>query len=214
MGSSNAIEVLSDPGIIFWNKAQRASSLYKKGEHAVAFAEYEQVLQLAPKLNPPSSKNNLATLYFNCSRCAFKLGKHLKALEHCTHALELRPSYFKVLHQRAECHLALFNFGNALKDFETLVASADSCHEYAHGAARSMPTAEEQLEWLQQCRRARQLVQASHYYWLGVKPGANASEIKKAYRKMCLKWHPDKHIGTDEDKHRAHILGWCQHARG
>ena len=107
MGSSNAIEVLSDPGIIFWNKAQRASSLYKKGEHAVAFAEYEQVLQLAPKLNPPSSKNNLATLYFNCSRCAFKLGKHLKALEHCTHALELRPSYFKVLHQRAECHLPL-----------------------------------------------------------------------------------------------------------
>ena len=28
----------------------------------------------------------------------------------------------------------------------------------------------------------------------------------KAYRKECLKWHPDKHVATEEAKHRAHIM--------
>jgi len=33
---------------------------------------------------------------------------------------------------------------------------------------------------------------ASHYKLLGLKPGASMSDIKKAYRKMALKYHPDR----------------------
>ena len=36
------------------------------------------------------------------------------------------------------------------------------------------------------------------YEILGVKKGSNETEIKSAYRKLALKWHPDKHKG-DKD---------------
>ena len=36
------------------------------------------------------------------------------------------------------------------------------------------------------------------YKTLGVEKGASDSEIKSAYRKMALKWHPDKHKGDKE----------------
>lgn len=38
---------------------------------------------------------------------------------------------------------------------------------------------------------------------LEVAKGATEDEIKKAYRKAALKWHPDKHSNSDEAA-RAH----------
>ena len=33
----------------------------------------------------------------------------------------------------------------------------------------------------------------SHYDTLGVSPDASLQEIRRAYRTLALKWHPDKH---------------------
>ena len=38
----------------------------------------------------------------------------------------------------------------------------------------------------------------SHYQILGVKKTADDKTLKKAYRKLALKWHPDKHTGEEE----------------
>jgi len=38
-----------------------------------------------------------------------------------------------------------------------------------------------------------------HYEVLGIERSATQDEIKKAYRRLALKWHPDKNVGNEDE---------------
>ena len=38
-----------------------------------------------------------------------------------------------------------------------------------------------------------------HYEVLEIERDASSDDIKKAYRKLALRWHPDKNVGREEE---------------
>lgn len=51
--------------------------------------------------------------------------------------------------------------------------------------------------------KAKQAAKKDYYKILGVEKNASDDEIKKAYRKLALKWHPDRNQGSEEEKTKA-----------
>ena len=43
-----------------------------------------------------------------------------------------------------------------------------------------------------------------YYEVLGVERTATPDEIKKAHRKLALKWHPDKNMDNQEEAHKVY----------
>lgn len=59
---------------------------------------------------------------------------------------------------------------------------------------------EEQVEVVRTVLRAKEGGRGAHYRVLGIEPSANEAQIKKAYRRLSLKVHPDKNAAPHADE--------------
>lgn len=105
----------------------------------------------------------------------------------CTEVLETyQVSDADILVSRAEAYLLNDDYEAALADYKRAHESEDSnrIHEGIERVQKLM----------------KQAKKRDYYKILGVRRTASKAEILKAYRKLAIKWHPDKYEGDDKKK--------------
>ncbi|MCD7471585.1 hypothetical protein HAX54_012084 [Datura stramonium] len=138
-------EQLNEKALAQANDAKvEGNTLFKDGLYEEALSKYEFALQVAADI--PSSTEIRSICYANRAACFSKLGKHEETIKECTKALELNPTYIKVLVRRAEAHEKLEHYDEAITDMSKILELEPSHYEARRSVMRLKPLAEEKRE--------------------------------------------------------------------
>ena len=105
-------------------------------------------------------------------------------------AIKYNPKYAKALVKRGEVHIALEEYTEAIRDF----SEASEHDSTGFGVQAKLEDAKD---------KAKKAKRKDYYKILGVEKNASDAEIRKAYKKLALKWHPDKNSGSEDAKAKA-----------
>nr|GMC56431.1 inactive TPR repeat-containing thioredoxin TTL3-like [Ipomoea batatas] len=125
----DAVSGAKQAAVLDRSSEQNAALLVKKMAAAAAARSSANDLFKASKFAEAAAMNTQglghdpcnAVLLYNRAACRFKLGLFEKALEDCTAALNLRPSYRKARTRRADCNIKLERWEAAIQDCEVLI---------------------------------------------------------------------------------------------
>ncbi|CAI9768623.1 unnamed protein product [Fraxinus pennsylvanica] len=167
---------------------------YQSGKNAEAVEHYTAAITCTVESRP------FAAICF-CNRAAAyqAMGQIIDALADCSLAIALDGNYLKAISRRAMLFEMIRDYGQAAADLQKLVSLLlNQVESKAEQSAQS-----DKMSCMTELRQARLKLSAMEdasrnefplnmYLILGIDLSATASEIKKAYRKAALKYHPDK----------------------
>jgi DnaJ homolog subfamily C member 7 len=117
----------------------------------------------------------------------FQLNRHAEALVDTDASLALFPTSFKALWTRARIYSHFNNYDAAIADFQSAIQQAktegNSTEKHVRALQGELKKAEAAL------KRSKT---KDYYKILGVARDCGEADIKKAYRRECLKHHPEK----------------------
>lgn len=162
-------------------KTKSAEDNASKGKLRLAVEEYGAALAL----DPNHSVHNV-NLHLGLCKVLVKLGRGKDAVSSCSEALEIDGELVEALVQRGEAKLLTEEWEGAVADLKL--------------AAEKAPQDMSIREVLMKAERSLKLSQRKDWYKiLGISKTASVSEIKKAYKKLALQWHPDKNVDNREE---------------
>mmetsp|Transcript_2856 Transcript_2856/g.5495 ORF Transcript_2856/g.5495 Transcript_2856/m.5495 type:complete len:568 (-) Transcript_2856:221-1924(-) len=160
---------------------------FKARKFEDAFNDYSECLKV-------DEENSLycAKLYCNRAASLQKMDRMEEALKDCDAAIKLNPDYGKAYMRRA----AVLRSIGGLENIERAI------HNYSEAErinGRSNELAKEVRDTKIELKKAKR----KDYYAileLPLKERSTEHEIKKAYKKSALKWHPDRHASNGEEQ--------------
>jgi len=166
----------------------------KEGNEAFASGNYLNAIEcytaaLSADVNEESPPIR-SQLYCNRAAAFERLGKLEESVQDCNRALGLDSNYVKAYSRRARAYMCMERFEEAVRDYEQ-AKIIDPENPDIRSNLR-----EAQLELKKSKRK-------DYYKILGIPKNADDNHIKKAYRKLALKWHPDKHGHSPEAAQKA-----------
>merc|ERR1712129_568696 len=206
----------------------RGEAYYKLGEHEMAVKHYREALKLDPEHKGCKARHKLVkNITKKCKKAevAFNEGNHDEAIKFWTQAMELDQTHHQFLrsttikiakslsklgkHAEAEAKIRSYlDDSESMEGFQALgdILLASENYDQAIHAYQKVfdmaETNEEKNEAKQKLNEAqvalKQSKEKNYYKILNVPRNAALKEIKKAYRDLARKWHPDKNSDNVE----------------
>lgn len=162
-------------------KTKSAEDNVNKGKLRVAVEEFKAALAL----DPNHTAHNVH-LHLGLCKVLTKLGRGKDALSSCSEALNIDEELIEALVLRGEAKLLTEDWEGAVEDLKS--------------AAQQSPQDINIREALMRAEKALKMSKRKDWYKiLGVSKTASISEIKRAYKKLALQWHPDKNVDNREE---------------
>jgi tetratricopeptide (TPR) repeat protein len=161
---------------------EKANKFYKDNNFNDAINVYNELLSL-----DNNNKFFNALILSNRSLCYYKIKDMFNALHDINASIKLNNKYWKSYQRRANINIRL-KYSEQAKDDLRKVLELDPNNREARTLLEDI------------LKEERKKGTKDLYMILGVSRNSTIDEIRKEFKKLVIKWHPDKHNETEEKK--------------
>ncbi|CAB9508580.1 protein DnaJ [Seminavis robusta] len=209
----------------------RGKAYFRLGEHEQAILHFREALKSDPEHKGCKQGHKLVKKFEKLRKkgeTAFEGGKYKEAIDYWWEAINIDTShiafFLPTLLKVVQAHTKLGEHAKAIEECQKHVnyqetveglwalGDAQTAGEKFEEAIRSFRRAEE-IATEEDKRRAQEKIregetalkqskEKNYYKILGIPRTASKKEIKKAYRELALKWHPDKNADNKEESEK------------